>query len=412
MKRHCICTGSTFVAIWLISILVNTLCAQAQEIPYIQAFESNKIKFGDHRGQRCFFRDEKKIRIELDHISETNQSIWLWADSLDFTGFDLHLNKIGISVMRNKSDGITNIIKSSLNELTAFSVAYDFKLLIMDSEIRELNVERIPNVYIDTQSKIGKMSILSGSVVSFTNILIRESSTIDTDTVYIDNVHFQDLAILKLYFDLANKNTSNALHLCFNNQPDLEHYNFDYGLTNIYTQPFFLDMDSTKFYKDLIEMQRKYNYIDGMKRAEIEFDTYVLSHGNFFFRSIVLPIRIHWDYFGYNKELIFRNTLMLFSFFLLINLIFFVRVYEDVYPIESLQIYYDKIFPLSTHNPFEFIYKAFPYSFYFTAVVFFGLKMNLETLKLSFKGWALYLYIQYIVGLICLAYLVNFVITK
>jgi hypothetical protein len=54
--------------------------------------------------------------------------------------------------------------------------------------------------------------------------------------------------------------------------------------------------------------------------------------------------------------------------------------------------------------------KVLIMSFFYTSLIFFGLKMSVDRINFDRWGYALLLIFEYSFGLICLAYLVNFII--
>ena len=52
------------------------------------------------------------------------------------------------------------------------------------------------------------------------------------------------------------------------------------------------------------------------------------------------------------------------------------------------------------------------YSFVYTTNIFFRFTLNMDELKYSQKKGVIYLLLVYLIGIICIAYLANFVIQK
>jgi len=120
-----------------------------------------------------------------------------------------------------------------------------------------------------------------------------------------------------------------------------------------------------------------------------------------------------WDY-GYNKQLIFRNTLVLFFMFVFLSIFLVKKMARDVYVDEEILklLRYEDPIPI-----FNFL-KKIPISVYYTSIIFFVISISLNRLKYreNLKGfnclWLFYFAIMYLTGLVCLGYLVNYVITK
>ena len=119
-----------------------------------------------------------------------------------------------------------------------------------------------------------------------------------------------------------------------------------------------------------------------------------------------------WDY-GYNKQLIFQNTLFLFLMFVFFNIFLVKKMAKDVYvdkKINKLLSYED---PIPAFN----FFKKIPISVYYTSIIFFVVSISLNRLKYKENliglncRWLFYFGIMYLTGLVCLGYLVNYVIT-
>jgi hypothetical protein len=117
-----------------------------------------------------------------------------------------------------------------------------------------------------------------------------------------------------------------------------------------------------------------------------------------------------WDY-GYAPEKVFTKTIMLWALFTVLNLfLFYRRLAEEVYAIDFL----DKI-PFTAAAWKRAIKKVLQVASY-TAMVFFWLKLDAAKFK---KGavrqhpWLFtYLISIYVVGLVCVGFIVNIIFTR
>lgn len=104
-----------------------------------------------------------------------------------------------------------------------------------------------------------------------------------------------------------------------------------------------------------------------------------------------------WWNFGYNKEWVFRNTFFLVLFFTLVNF-FFLNKLNSVYHISFI--------PKDLGN-----IKGLWYSLIYTCIVFFPLALTRDNIKKT-SGWLVYIVFIYLTGLLCVAYMANFVLAK
>jgi len=123
----------------------------------------------------------------------------------------------------------------------------------------------------------------------------------------------------------------------------------------------------------------------------------------------------NWWGYGYNKELIIRNTILLFLFFSFTNCLLFSYISSNVYEIPRLLKTRNEI---ESKNKFLLYLKIFPIAAFYTGFIFFGLSFSIDKLKYSenLKGWRIlnliYFFTVYLVGIVCLGYLANYVLSS
>ena len=123
----------------------------------------------------------------------------------------------------------------------------------------------------------------------------------------------------------------------------------------------------------------------------------------------------HWWGYGYDKELIIRNTILLFLLFSFINSLFFKQLSLKLYEMSKLLKIRDEI---KSKNKFILFLKVFPIATFYTGFIFFGLYFKIDKLKYSenLKGWKIlnlmYFFTVYLVGLVCIGYLANYVLSS
>lgn len=113
-----------------------------------------------------------------------------------------------------------------------------------------------------------------------------------------------------------------------------------------------------------------------------------------------------WDY-GYNKALIFRWTLI---FLLLFTFGTFFRLSKllATYPVSSIPEQQDNAFALSVSE----MARRYWYSLVFTSTLFFGLTLKFENINFTKKSATVYIVLVYVIGIVCLAYMANYIIQK
>ena len=192
----------------------------------------------------------------------------------------------------------------------------------------------------------------------------------------------------------------------------IDHIDFDY-------QKFFLkpslytseEWKLPKIYDQLVDHQTKWGYRAGKKLVDKERIRYSnLTSGNFGYIKDVIS-EWWWDY-GYDKERIFINSLNIMLIFCMFNLIFYQNLVTSTYPIVHFK---NEFLRLSADyprfHPRRIISTLFQ-SLMYTAALFWGIKLDLGQLSVRNIPLALLIVFQYAIGIICLAYIANYIIIK
>ena len=166
-------------------------------------------------------------------------------------------------------------------------------------------------------------------------------------------------------------------------------------------------------YQKLLKNFKERGYITSYESLDKEYKAFLFtqnpyhstfSHG----LNIVLNwINRIWHDYGYAKWYIFIHIGIFLSFFSLYNWFRFPQLLK-AYKIQRIV----DALPKSFDRDKKFNYKQFALSFFYTCLIFFGLKMETSEFNFKKKRAVLYLFFQYIVGLVCLAYFTNFVISS
>lgn len=175
-------------------------------------------------------------------------------------------------------------------------------------------------------------------------------------------------------------------------------------------------------YEQVLKMQKDKGFIDSYEKADKEYRHFELTYQKPFPSKIWGEMssfmqRYWWDY-GYQKGRIFWWILIFLGGLTIINSIFFRSMNERVYKIENV---YKNWHPTETdHHDEKQVdavklkrFNALSYifaPFFYTSLIFFGLRLNIDKINFSNPLGVFYLFVQYALGLICLAYLANFII--
>ncbi|PWJ42658.1 pentapeptide repeat-containing protein [Sediminitomix flava] len=182
-------------------------------------------------------------------------------------------------------------------------------------------------------------------------------------------------------------------------------------------------------YEQLMQMQKNYGYNKGYAKADKELQEYLyttsaqitwekyawynpLRYGLWAWHmGWNLINKFWWDY-GYNKTQIFLCSFVIFLMFCTINtLLAWYSKIDSIYQVDSIKPRSKN--DITNHNYIYYI-KQITLCFYdasiYTGLIFFGIKVDTEKVNYDNHIGAIYLYIQYTIGLVCLAYMTNAII--
>jgi len=208
---------------------------------------------------------------------------------------------------------------------------------------------------------------------------------------------------------------------------DLNKVKLDYQKYRLFFPKGTATEEKRRMYETLLKQFETNGYRDSYRLLDMEyrgFDYRTRADesgllGHVWFRVANWVDRTWWRY-GYEKGRIFAWTGGLFGGFWLLNFLFLGLLHEQVYPIPAVwrahggEVTDHKHYILWGPQLVAFwrpAARSLFYSALYTGFVFFGLKMELD--RMPFRHWlgTVYLFVQYILGLACLGYLANVVIT-
>ncbi len=117
-----------------------------------------------------------------------------------------------------------------------------------------------------------------------------------------------------------------------------------------------------------------------------------------------------WDY-GYNKYYVLRLSLLFTILFFVINFIYFDKLVKIGYVLPKFQKANSYLNSKYRNNQLKLILKKTPYVIIYTCMIFWGIRLEREKVGIDNFGIFIYIIVQYVGGLICLAYIANWIIS-
>lgn len=201
----------------------------------------------------------------------------------------------------------------------------------------------------------------------------------------------------------------------------IEKIRFHYNNFRLYV-PEILDMESfdrmSQVYERLLGHFKKMGYLTSYEHLDKEYHDFKRSQDpDAKWESHLLNfINKYWNDYGHKKSRIWLFTITFFFLFTMINWIKLGYLHSNIYSLPAIDgILKERCSNSKRVNLKWFSYPAFKnldQALIYTAVIFFGLKLSIGNFNFRNFGGVLYISFQYVVGLVCLGYLANFVISS
>lgn len=253
-------------------------------------------------------------------------------------------------------------------------------------------------------------------------LFVNDSSRFDfNECVFPDLINFSHVSGEKEEIDLTKANFSDPAfydstgkryfkkHQLFLFKSDVSKLRLDY----LHFQLTFIDPATHKelqedeeeaIYESLLNNFKQHGQMESCRLLDIEYQTFKWDHSWAWWLTW-LPRA--WWCFGYEKELIFLWVAFFVLVFTSINFFFVRYLQHQVYAVEGMPT-----LPSLHSMPMTgtFFFRRLWYSSVYTSNIFFRLSLKVEKLNYRNVGGTVYLLLMYVLGLVCLAYMANFVI--
>ena len=157
------------------------------------------------------------------------------------------------------------------------------------------------------------------------------------------------------------------------------------------------DPQTIVIYRNLLDAFRNNGQTDNYQLLDIEYQHYMSTQTgtgwHIFWGTISDFIAHYWWNYGYDKGRVLLWTLVFLLVFSLINWPLHNQLREKIYPVKEL--------PQNT---------SFYNSLIYTCIIFFSVSLDVNRLKFQNKGYLAWFLFVFVVGLICVAYTINFVL--
>lgn len=287
--------------------------------------------------------------------------------------------------------------------------------------IEFLNCKILSNLFFD-------YSTFHGGSLTFDNNIFSGNSRISFEQANLpDTINFIYESNIPNQIDLTAANFEDSSHYRKSNnsykrsyvlfyKTDISKFHLDYKHFRLYIPAMmenltnnnivYITQDEIKAtYEALLKNFSDHGQKDSYELLDIEYKKYLWNNS---WASFLPCIPFYWNNFGYNKEKVFIWSIFFVLMFTCIN--FFCLDYlNNVYKL-------DKINNLPSFKDFHFSIrdscKRMYYAFIYTSTIFFKLTLKPENIEFNKVLGSVYIILIYTTGIICLAYMANFVLQE
>lgn len=244
-----------------------------------------------------------------------------------------------------------------------------------------------------------------GSRASFSNTTFKEGAIFD-GALLPDTLEFSNVKEIGAEIDFTNaRKDSGVCHINLL-RSDISKIKLRYDIFRLYFPDETRIEEKSNVYEALLAKFKADRYDDSYETLDIEYRKFLYAiRGQWVWNAL----QNYWWNYGYSKEWIFVWIGYFLWVFTIINWFYYDYLSTKVYSIKSLSL---QQMPTGWKRHFLKPLLALTY----TCFIFFGVKIDPEGIK-ELSGFRryfalFYIFTVYSVGLICLAYLANFIVTK
>ena len=242
-----------------------------------------------------------------------------------------------------------------------------------------------------------------------------------------DTLYFSDIRQIEEEIDLTYATLDSSRQVCVIDLygTDISKLRLDYAHFQIIRGTDYPKNHISHVYEQILKMQRDMGFLDGYEKADKEYQHFKLTYEKqglkHLWGSIINCLRFIWWDYGYEKGRIVLIIFVSVLFFTTINAFCFPTMNEKVYEIENIYQKWKKESGLAISDQAVagiriLKWKTLIASLFYTSFIFFGLRLSAERIKFKhefkYSLWSIYLLFQYGFGLICLAFLANYIIAS
>jgi hypothetical protein len=237
--------------------------------------------------------------------------------------------------------------------------------------------------------------------------------------IYLNNLQFDSTnsSLDLTHFKISKENE--ICNLCINGMTEnIPKIKLNYENFKLIFEKTTETWEKERIYRTLLDEQKRDNFTQGYQKLDRECQEFELVKDNTQFGIIHNFLEKNWWDYGYSKFKVITNSIYLFLFFILINLFLYPSFIKIYFPTrfkefeEKLSNKYGRYEWASTKNKIKSKIDRFPAIILYTSYIFWGLKLDVKEIQLKKPLIFLIFMLEYLIGLVCLGYIANYIIAR
>ena len=252
------------------------------------------------------------------------------------------------------------------------------------------NIEgRVNFQYTNLGSKLDLKAIIPSANTKFwfTGVLLPDTLDLSENRILPDSVNLTGVSDIQLRRSKLLLNGTNVSNIMLN---------YDY-FRIIFPSKTVAD-EKERVYRGVLQNLQTHSYQKSYEDLDVEYRRFKTKQGSFGF---LWRIPEWWWNYGYDRERVFIITFWSLVIFIFINFLGLNFLVDKVYPVGNIPVYFR-----------QWNGKRLWFAIVYTLVIFFSLYLRIDKINFQQKRGSSYVLFMYVYGLICLAYMANYIIQR
>jgi uncharacterized protein YjbI with pentapeptide repeats len=291
----------------------------------------------------------------------------------------------------------------ALFETTADFQGTNFKTYLNFGGTKVNSAVLFNNTTFGSRANFSGLTLFPSATFDFTDAFLPDTIDLSLNRKIPNEINFLTANLGQVSTDRGPKD-SFKIHYIILAKSDISKIRLDYKHFRLIApeEKYIHNTDADMFdsYEGLMRNFKTHGQDQDYRAVDIEYQDFVREHSKF--NPTTWTKKFWWNY-GYDHSRIYIITLSTFLFFALVNFIFLESLVTNVYTLDNFDTF--------LISPKRWMPRMW-YSIVFTGMIFFGLTLKFDRMRLTLVLGVIYIFIMYLVGIVCLAYIANDILQK